>query len=152
MWVLPSEVAPFSWERRPLFGLMYLVLSQFLGSCFTHYWRSSHLPGGYSGSLSQYDVCPTRRLAVCGRIGASESPDQRNDLSDSLRLKSCPGIGPAFHQRTSRWVRARRSSHDSRDLRHQRGSKIAVENRNSLRKLRDKEVDRAWKSHKTNCM
>ena len=58
------------------------------------------------------------------------------------------GIWPVFHQGTSRWVRVNRSSHDSRALRHQRGSKIAVENHNPLRKLRDEEVKRARESHK----
>ena len=58
-----------------------------------------------------------------------------------------PGIWPVFHQRISSWVLARRSSHASRELRHQRGCKIAVENPNPLRKLHDKEVKRAWERH-----
>ena len=41
----------------------------------------------------------------------------------------------------------RRSSHDSRDPQHQRSSKIAVENRDPLRKLRDEKVKRVWESH-----
>ena len=54
-------------------------------------------------------------------------------------------------RRISSSLRVCRSSRDSRELRHQRGSKIAVENRNPLRKLHDEEHDeeakRAWESH-----
>jgi hypothetical protein len=48
------------------------------------------------------------------------------------------------HHRASRWVRANCLSHDSHGLRYQRGSKIAVENRDPLRKLRDEKVKRVW--------
>ena len=54
---------------------------------------------------------------------------------------------PAFGRRTSKWVRVNCLSHDSRGRRYQRGSKIAVENRDPLRKLRDEKVKRVWESH-----
>jgi len=116
-------------------------------TAFFQVWTPWWVTCGFQGSFFRIQLCTFEPLSHGSRIGRYRSNPVigRPPFGSDGRAEGNPGNWAVFRQPTSRLASVNHLARDGRTLRHQRGSKVAVENRNSIRKLREEGVRRGWK-------